>query len=124
MGAVRNYLEPHPGDSGIIYCLTKQVEREVCMSAHKGAEVFCDPIPCWTHPDGDEDAIREDFLYDRAQILVEAITFGMELTNPMSRFVLHYGMKHKSLSCLVQMPFLITFISMNFCTIQAIYFDN
>ena len=29
-GAVKNYLECHPGDAGIIYCLTRKNVEEVC----------------------------------------------------------------------------------------------
>ena len=89
-GAVRNYLETHPGDSGIIYCLTRKQVEEVCERLR--ADGFSVTRYHAGLSDDERRRNQEDFLYDRAQILVGSNAFGMGIDKSNVRFVLHYGM--------------------------------
>lgn len=89
-GAVKNYLECHPGESGIIYCLTRKNVEEVCSQlAEDGFSVTRYHAGL-----GDEErkSNQEDFIYDRKSVMVATNAFGMGIDKSNVRFVLHYGM--------------------------------
>lgn len=89
-GAVKNYLETHSGQSGIIYCLTRKNVEEVCERLIK------DGFSVTRYHAGLSDAERkknqEDFIYDRVPIICATSAFGMGIDKSDVRFVLHYGM--------------------------------
>lgn len=89
-GAVKNYLERHPKDSGIIYCLTRKHVEEVCEN------LLLDGFSVNRYHAGltDEERKRnqDDFIYDRVQVMVATNAFGMGIDKSNVRFVLHYGM--------------------------------
>ncbi|GFI46304.1 ATP-dependent DNA helicase RecQ [Lachnospiraceae bacterium] len=89
-GAIKNYLECHPGDSGIIYCLTRKTVEEVWEKL-KG-EGF--PVARYHAGLGDEErkSNQEDFIYDKKPLMVATNAFGMGIDKSNVRFVLHYGM--------------------------------
>jgi ATP-dependent DNA helicase RecQ len=88
--AIRNYLEAHNSDSGIIYCLTRKQVEEVCERLMK------DGFLATRYHAGlsDEERRRnqDDFIYDRIPIIVSTSAFGMGIDKSNVRFVLHYGM--------------------------------
>jgi len=89
-GAVKNYLECHPGESGIIYCLTRKNVEEVCSRlAQDGFSVTRYHAGL-----GDEErkSNQEDFIYDRKSVMVATNAFGMGIDKSNVRFVLHFGM--------------------------------
>lgn len=87
---VHNYLELHPGQCGIIYCLTRKTVEEVCENLRR------DGIDATRYHAGLSDAERkrnqEDFIYDRNPIIVATNAFGMGIDKSNVRFVLHYNM--------------------------------
>lgn len=89
-GAVKNYLECHQGDSGIIYCLTRKQVEEVCEN------LLRDGFSVNRYHAGLTDQERkqnqDDFIYDRVRIMVATNAFGMGIDKSNVRFVLHYGM--------------------------------
>lgn len=89
-GAIHHYLESHPGESGIIYCLTRKNVEEVCE------RLRTDGVAATRYHAGLSDAERrknqDDFLYDRSPIMVASNAFGMGIDKSNVRFVLHYGM--------------------------------
>ncbi len=89
-GAIRNYLECHSEDSGIIYCLTRKVVEEVSERLRQ------DGFGVVRYHAGLSDQERkqsqDDFIYDRASIMVATNAFGMGIDKSNVRFVLHYGM--------------------------------
>jgi ATP-dependent DNA helicase RecQ len=88
--AVREYLEAHPGESGIIYCLTRKHVEEVCEN------LLRDGFRVTRYHAGLSDQERrrnqEDFIYDRTPVMVATNAFGMGIDKSNVRFVLHYGM--------------------------------
>ena len=89
-GAVRNYLETHRDESGIIYCLTRKQVEEVCQ------KLIRDGFAVTRYHAGLDDAERrknqDDFIYDRAPVIVATNAFGMGIDKSNVRFVLHFGM--------------------------------
>ena len=88
--AIKNYLEIHNSDSGIIYCLTRKQVEEVCERLMK------DGFLATRYHAGlsDEERRRnqDDFIYDRIPIMISTSAFGMGIDKSNVRFVLHYGM--------------------------------
>ncbi len=89
-GAVKNYLECHPGDAGIIYCLTRKNVEEVCEKL--AGEGF--PVTRYHAGLSDEErkGNQEDFIYDKKPVMVATNAFGMGIDKSNVRFVLHFGM--------------------------------
>lgn len=88
--AIKNYLEIHNSDSGIIYCLTRKQVEEVCENLIK------DGFLATRYHAGLSDEERrknqDDFIYDRIPIMISTSAFGMGIDKSNVRFVLHYGM--------------------------------
>lgn len=88
--AIREYLETHPKDSGIVYCLTRKQVEEVCERLRQ------DGFLVTRYHAGLSDAERkrnqDDFIYDRVPIVVATNAFGLGINKSNVRFVLHYGM--------------------------------
>ncbi len=88
--AIKNYLELHADESGIIYCITRKVVEEVCEKLQE------DGFSVTRYHAGLADAERkqnqEDFIYDRKAIIVATNAFGMGIDKSNVRFVLHYNM--------------------------------
>lgn len=89
-GAIKKYLETHPGESGIIYCLTRKHVEDVCSRLIK------DGFNVTRYHAGLSDAERkqnqEDFIYDRVPLITATNAFGLGIDKSNVRFVLHYGM--------------------------------
>ena len=88
--SIRNYLDVHRGDSGIVYCLTRKQVEEVCE------RLATDGFSVTRYHAGLSDEERkknqEDFIYDRAAVMISTNAFGMGIDKSNVRFVLHYGM--------------------------------
>ena len=88
--AIHNYVETHPDDSGIIYCLTRKTVEDVWQRL-KQAGVM---VTRYHAGLSDEERRRnqDDFIYDRASVMVATNAFGMGIDKSNVRYVLHYGM--------------------------------
>ena len=73
--AIRNYLEMHNSDSGIVYCLTRKQVEEVCERLIK--EGFLATRYHAGLSDEERRKNQDDFIYDRVPIIVSTSAFGM-----------------------------------------------
>ncbi len=88
--SMKNYLELHPSQSGIIYCLTRKTVEEVferlrddgfsVSKYHAGLS------------DGERKTGQEEFIYGRKEIMVATNAFGMGIDKSDVRYVIHYNM--------------------------------
>lgn len=89
-GALKDYLDAHPGKSGIIYCLTRKLVEEVCEKLRD------DGIAATRYhaglPDRERAENQEDFLYDTKPVMVATNAFGMGIDKSNVSFVIHYNM--------------------------------
>jgi ATP-dependent DNA helicase RecQ len=87
---VRGVIDRHPGDSGIVYCLRRRDVDELCaaLSAHGYRAV---PYHAGM-TDRDRKRNQEDFIEERADIIVATIAFGMGIDKSNVRYVVHAAM--------------------------------
>ncbi len=84
------FLEKHPNQSGIIYCLSrKQVDELTQILTTEGFSVK--PYHAGLS-DSDRRKNQELFIRDDVQIMVATIAFGMGINKPNIRFVLHFDL--------------------------------
>ncbi len=87
---VIDYIEKHPKENGIIYCATrKNVDKLYETLLKRG-------VPVTRYHAGIDNATRkknqEDFIYDRAPVIVATNAFGMGIDKSNVRYVIHYNM--------------------------------
>lgn len=84
------YLEAHPGQSGIIYCATRKSVDEVAA----GLQQLGFPAASYHAglPQHERLTVQQDFVFDRAPIMVATNAFGMGIDKSNVSFVLHYNM--------------------------------
>ena len=82
------YIQQHEGKSGIIYCLSrKKVEEltELLVANGIRALAYHAGMDAQTRA-----ANQDDFLMERADVIVATIAFGMGIDKPDVRYVIHY----------------------------------
>ncbi len=88
--ALLRLLREQKGRSGIVYCLARRTVEEVCEALRARG------IAATRYHAGLSDAERrqnqDDFLYDRAEVMVATNAFGMGIDKSNVAFVIHYNM--------------------------------
>ncbi len=87
---VLDYLRTHSEQSGIVYCLTrKNVDELTAVLQENGISA----LPYHAGMGDRERAFHQnEFIYDRARVIVATNAFGMGIDKPDVRYVLHYNM--------------------------------
>lgn len=88
--ALKQFVEMHPGQCGIIYCLTRKLVEEVCVRLEDGG--FSVTRYHAGLSDKERRENQDDFIYDRKQIIVATNAFGMGIDKSNVRYVVHYNM--------------------------------
>lgn len=87
---LKNYIDIHPGKSGIIYCLTRKLVEDVCERLNE------EGVLATRYHAGLSDEERrqnqDDFIYDTKPIMVATNAFGMGIDKSNVNFVIHYNM--------------------------------
>ncbi len=88
--ALLELVKSRPGKCGIVYCATRKAVEEVCGFLREQG------IAATRYHAGLEAEERgrnqEDFLYDRAVVMVATNAFGMGIDKSDVRYVVHYNM--------------------------------
>lgn len=81
------YLNEHPDDSGIIYCLSRKATEEMANNLKENginAAFYHAGIPAIERA-----KVQDDFIKDKIRVMVATIAFGMGIDKSNVRFVMH-----------------------------------
>jgi ATP-dependent DNA helicase RecQ len=83
-------LERHPGESGIIYCLSRQKTEDLTASLQEDGY----SVAAYHAGLSDEDRKRNQdaFIREEVSTIVATVAFGMGIDKPNVRYVIHLGM--------------------------------
>lgn len=87
---ITDYVKQHKNESGIIYCATrKNVDAVYELLFKKGVSVARYHAGM---SNADRKNSQDDFIYDRASVIVATNAFGMGIDKSNVRYVIHYNM--------------------------------
>ncbi len=87
---LERFLAEHPGDSGIVYCLSRKRVADVARRLQKAgiaAAAYHAGLPA-----PERTRVQDAFLRDEVRVVVATVAFGMGIDKPDVRFVVHYDM--------------------------------
>ena len=90
LGQVREILDRHKGESGIIYCTTR-ADVDTLSLELTGQGFQTRPYHAGMSDD-DRHRNQDAFIQERCDIIVATVAFGMGIDKSNVRFVIHYGM--------------------------------
>ena len=88
--ALLELVRSRPDKCGIVYCSTRKTVEEVCGLLQE-AGVSATRYHAGLEPE-ERQRKQEDFLYDRARVMVATNAFGMGIDKSDVRYVIHYNM--------------------------------
>lgn len=88
--ALLELVKGRPGKCGIVYCATRKNVEEVCEFLRERG-VSATRYHAGLEPE-ERRRNQEEFLYDRAQVMVATNAFGMGIDKSDVRYVIHYNM--------------------------------
>ena len=88
--ALTAFLKDRKELNGIVYCSTRAAVEEVCLRLKEGGYAALRYHAGLS--DDERRSNQDDFLYDRAQIMVATNAFGMGIDKSNVSYVVHYNM--------------------------------
>ncbi len=90
LAQVLEVLDRHKGDAGIIYCIRRAEVDQLCEALRRhGARA----VPYHAGlADSERKRYQDDFINERADVVVATVAFGMGIDRSDVRFVIHAGM--------------------------------
>lgn len=85
-----DYLGQHRGESGIVYCLSREETENVAGDLQRRG--FSAAAYHAGLPRQERERVQESFIRDRAQVVCATVAFGMGIDKPDVRFVIHYDL--------------------------------
>jgi len=90
IGQIVRFVNKRPGDSGIIYCLSRKATEQLATKLDKSG------ISAAAYHAGmsfdDRTHVQEEFIFDKIQIVCATVAFGMGIDKSNVRWVIHYNM--------------------------------
>jgi len=86
---VRQVIDSHPGESGIVYCISRREVDDIAEALSR-AGYRARPYHAGLS-DADRHKHQDEFLNDDAEIVVATVAFGMGIDKSDVRFVVHTG---------------------------------
>jgi ATP-dependent DNA helicase RecQ len=90
LGQMLDFIGRHPGDAGIIYCLSRKTCETVAQKLQQKG-IKAGYYHAGMTPNQRADA-QEKFLQDDLQVIVATIAFGMGIDKSNVRWVMHYNL--------------------------------
>lgn len=87
---ILEYVKKRPDYSGIIYCLSRKSTESVAAKL-KAAGHSAEAYHAGLQPE-EREAIQDNFIQDKTNIICATTAFGMGIDKPNIRFVIHYNM--------------------------------
>ncbi len=84
------FLSARPGQSGIVYCATRKNVESVCDELSRRGVAATRYHAGLSSEERQQN--QEDFVYDRARVMVATNAFGMGIDKSNVSFVIHYNM--------------------------------
>lgn len=90
LGQVLEALEGHRGEAGIVYCIRRTEVDQLCEKLRKRG---LRAVPYHAGlADAERKRFQDDFITERADVVVATVAFGMGIDRSDVRYVIHAGM--------------------------------